>query len=379
MDINCLHFDFCSGCSRDKNIEHFKALHEAQQFFAECGISPLKLNVGTPTGWRCRAKLATRGTSAHPLIGLFEEGSHRVVDIPFCQVHHPAINRSVEALKAWIVTQGVELYDERTGAGFLRYVQLAVERKTRRVQMVLVVNEMLADWDATRQKAFLQGLWEQYPELWHSLWINFNKRRDNVIFTPHWQLVYGEKWLWEELCGRQVCFHPASFAQANLDMFERLLRRIADVVPEKSRLIEFYAGVGAIGLSLLDKCDSVCCSEVVPLAKECFDESVRHLPQELSRKISFVCGSSASHTHLLNEGAGVVLVDPPRKGLEPALLEALCQSVNVERLIYISCGWESFQRDCQKLIAGRWKIVQAEAFLFFPGSEHLETFAVFDR
>ncbi|GJS22518.1 S-adenosyl-L-methionine-dependent methyltransferases superfamily protein, partial [Tanacetum coccineum] len=74
-------------------------------------------------GWRCRAKLAIRGSSADPQIGLYEEGTHNVVDIPDCKAHHPSINAAVELLKKGIKILNIEPYDEDERTGYLRYVQ----------------------------------------------------------------------------------------------------------------------------------------------------------------------------------------------------------------------------------------------------------------
>ena len=225
----------------------------------------------------------------------------------------------------------------------------------------------------------LEALWNAHADLWHSLWLNGNKRRDNVIFGSEWCLIKGEQWLWEELQGRKVCLHPASFAQANLEMFDRLLGVLRPFLKDGANLLEFYAGVGAIGLSVVERCRRVRCVEIAPLAKECFEMSRARLPAELAERISFIQGPTAAYLKLLDDNPDVVIVDPPRKGLERAVVEALCKPAPGRRLIYISCGWESFQRDCERLLKGGWKLTHAEAFLFFPGSDHLETLAIFDQ
>lgn len=100
------------------------------------------------------------------------------------------------------------------------------------------------------------------------------------------------------------------------------------------------------------------------------------------------------------EGAEVVVLDPPRKGLEPSLLAWLCGPAaaagwadaagaraegasagggSVRRLLYLSCGFPALRRDATALLgSGRWRLTHAEAFLFFPGADHIETLCVFD-
>jgi len=80
-------------------------------------------------------------------------------------------------------------------------------------------------------------------------------------------------------------------------------------------------------------------------------------------------------------------VDPPRKGLEVDLLEVLASGVaaaecgcTAHTLVYLSCGFASFQRDVEALMAGgRWRLVTLRAFGFFPGTDSLESLAIFRR
>ncbi len=85
-------------------------------------------------------------------------------------------------------------------------------------------------------------------------------------------------------------------------------------------------------------------------------------------------------------GAEVVVLDPPRKGLEPELLrflasqDSLAQHPQLQRLLYLSCGFPALMRDCDALLAGgQWRLAHAQGFMFFPGTNHVETLAVFDR
>jgi 23S rRNA (uracil1939-C5)-methyltransferase len=376
MNINCPHFPLCSGCAVNTDVSQIKIFDEAKVFFAKQGIFDFRLYTGHACGWRCRAKLAVRGTSEEPLIGLYKAGTHQVIDIPRCCVHHPLINQAVVYLRHWIRSFGIIPYDEKTGKGLLRYIELAVDRENQRVQLTLVLNLGEEDVEIKRN---IKALWEEHPLFWHSLWVNFNTRRDNVILGDVWKLLYGNEWLWDRFCGRQVCFHPASFTQANPEMFEKLLIELANNVPQGSKLVEFYAGGGVIGLTLAEKCKHIVFNEIVPLAQKCFEESCKLLPRDLKEKLTFVCGPAEKQLDLLQDDVDVVVVDPPRKGIDARLLSRLCGHSGLKQLIYVSCGWKSFQKDCERLLSNHWKLVSAKAFLFFPGTEHLEILAVFLR
>jgi len=376
--IQCSHFSLCSGCSINEFVDTPPVLKDVERFFGSKGIQ-VHLHSGNATGWRYRAKLAIRGTATQPVIGLFEEGSHQVIDIPFCKVHHPAINQAVEYLRHFIKAEQIEPYSEQTCSGELRYVQVIVERSSGKVQLSLVWNAKDAKDPQIkkRMRSLAQlGDLKENPGFWHSFWLNFNVRRDNVIFGEKWLLIEGEEYLWEKFGNTDICFHPASFAQANLDLFELMLKKIKQHVFEHDSIVEFYAGVGVIGLSLIDKCRKIVCCEVVPEAKRCFENSRSKLLPALADKIAFQLGSVEKMLHLLAEGQ-TVIVDPPRKGIHKSLLKALQQETSINKIIYISCGWPAFQRDCDALLFGGWKLKLAEAYLFFPGSNHIEILCMF--
>lgn len=368
-DIHCPHFIPCSGCTIDENVNHPPLLEEMRQYFNDHS-TPFEYYSDKVVGWRYRAKLAVRGNSDDPQIGLYEAGTHHVVDIPLCRVHHPLINLAVEHIKAWIKSEKIMLYSEMTQKGLLRYLQCVVEKSSGRVSLTLVLNDL----SKKIMNPLLELLWARAPELWHSLWVNLNVQRTNTIFGNDWSLIKGEEDVWETLAGAKVCFHPANFAQANLVVFERLLEDLKENINPQQRIVEYYAGVGVIGLCLAEKAQSVYCCEINPFAQASF-EKVRRLQKQ--SKISFVTGSASDHIKLLND-ADIVIVDPPRKGLDAPLLKALIENNSAKDLWYISCGWPSFKRDCQELLKG-WALMKAKAYLFFPGTDHLELLVHFKK
>lgn len=342
------------------------------------GITNFELDVGPPTGWRTRAKLPVRGTFLTPQIGLYKEGSHQVVEIPHCLIHHPSINLGIEQLRTYIRKEQIIPYNETTHAGDLRYLQLAVERKTGTIQLGLVFNaENMQDSRVFKWQTFLDKLWKD-RKLWHSIWVNFNTRRDNVIFGPLWLPLFGEQLLWETVAGVDVCFLPSTFAQANLDLFEEMILTIRGWVPPQSTVTEYYAGVGVLGLSIAEKCRWVRCCEVNVNAKYCFEQASTRLSPEVRHKVSFYEGAAGKQIDLMQDAEGVI-VDPPRKGLDFSLLKALCDPSSLKRIVYVSCGWSAFQRDCDALLAKGWSLKEARGFLFFPGTNHIETAALFCR
>jgi len=369
-DLNCPHFEKCSGCEISANLNTPPIFEEAKNYFEKKGIQNLQLITGNVNFWRYRAKLVVRGTSDNPQIGLYKKGTHEVLDIPFCKVHHPNINIALNLVKEFIRQNAIEPYNETTKKGLLRYLQFVVERKTGKVQVTFVLNKAFETETTHWQLPF--------SDIWHSVWLNFNQSATNNIFGTNWTHLQGPLFMFEQFGEVSVALHPASFAQSNLRLFEQMLNSIKNEIPVNSKVVEFYAGVGVIGLKIASKCQSVICSEIIPQAEICFLESKSKLEPAIADKISFKMGPSENALSLI-DGKDVVIVDPPRKGLCPSLLKAIAKNEALKKLIYISCGWKAFQRDCDYLLDHEWMIEKIEPYLFFPGSNHLEIFAIFKK
>lgn len=372
----CPHIAECAGCSENPSFNAPPVWQEVLSFIIP--LQPPVLHQGYPCHWRHRAKVAVRGVCGNPLIGLFKRNSHDVLPIPFCLVHHPRLNLAFEIIREWMIQNSILPYQEDTGLGELRYLQGVVQRESGLVQMTFVLN--ISDPHGEKAQYWreqLEKLVNLHPALWHSLWLNFNDRKTNTIFGPKWSLAWGEEYLWENFKDVSVCYGPSSFGQANLPLFEKMLCRIVELLPEKSCVAEFYAGVGAIGLFIAAHCQWVRCSEINPFAESYFNLSRMKLPPSVASNLSFVTAPTHRALSILNE-AITAIVDPPRKGLDPSLLSSFKKS-SLKQLLYISCGWESFKKDSQQLLADGWNLQSVDGYLFFPGTNHVELLANFTR
>lgn len=339
---------------------------EIQNYFTSNKI-PFSIIPGKFECSRVRSKLAVRGSSQKPLIGLFKPGTHEVYEIPHCIIHHPTINEMIQKTKKWIIQHQIEPYSEKTHTGLLNYIQCVIDRSSGKVQLSFVLK--------ARSKEFEKAILYLVDSKIHSLWININPASGNTIFGSEWILIYGEKWIHESIAGISVYYLPGSFGQANLDLFEKLILSIQKQLPYQKRIGEFYAGVGAIGLALASQASQVFLSEVNPKSKECFEKTQQHLSKEILNKVSFRLAKTEDVLEILNE-VEIAIVDPPRKGLDRAFISALIRS-KLEILVYVSCSFPSLKRDLECL--KEWKVIKAEGYPFFPGTPHLETLCFLEK
>lgn len=370
--IGCRHFPACSGCVYDSCEEPPALYTQAKEFFATSFGTSLSFVQGDVRKWRVRAKLAVRKPQS---VGLFEKGTHHVLAIPSCQVHHPKINQAVSRFLAAFQQSTLTAYDETSKTGDIRYIQCVVERESEKVQLTLVCNSASV---SAKCVEFAEKLFD--ATIWHSIWINCNDTPTNTIFGKAWQKIAGDDELWESIGGLEVAFGPSHFGQANLAMYEQLVTDICQNVTPNRQAVELYAGIGAIGLNLAKTCQSVLLCEVEPHARIYFDKAFAKLCLTLQKRLCYHIAKAEECLNFLHD-ASLCIVDPPRKGLGEAILRRILTTASIQELVYVSCDWHSLERDLRymKLNFPEWRVKKAISYLFFPGTNQIETVAFLEK
>ena len=372
---SCPHRPPCPGCPR----------------FGERGIAPVSRSAldelarihrlpevpvisGQTAGFRLLARLAIRGRLGSPKIGLFELGSHRVVHIPNCSVQHPLINRVAAVVRRALVDARVTSYSERAHLGLARYLQVVVERSSQTAQVVIVANS------ATLQPlaSCFDLIRERLGSELHSLWFNAHCERSNTILGPDFQHWCGPASVVERFGGAAVHYPPGAFGQNNLEIAQDIIEHLRAQIPDGARVAEFYAGVGAIGLSVLARACDIRMNELSPHSLQGLELGLAGLDPENRAKISLFPGAAGA-ARPAAVGAQVVIADPPRRGLDPELTEYLSEQPP-ERFLYVSCALDSLLRDAAQLTSrGTLRLGALTAFNLLPFTEHVETVARFER
>jgi 23S rRNA (uracil1939-C5)-methyltransferase len=249
-----------------------------------------------------------------------------------------------------------------------------VERSSQTAQVVIVANSATAQPLA----ACFEMIRERLGKDLHSLWFNANLERSNVILGADFQNCCGPQSVVERFGGAAVHYPPGAFGQSNLDIAQLIVEHVHARIPAGSRVAEFYAGVGAIGLSLLAQVGEIRFNEVSPNSLHGFELGLAQLSPADRAKASMVPGEAGAACSAAS-GAQIVIADPPRKGLDPRLTDYLSE-FPPEQFIYISCGLDSFLQDTVRLIArGKLRLSALTAFNLMPYTEHVETLACFAR
>src|ERR1700690_383388 len=368
---SCPHRAPSPGCSRFGEPGIAPAAHAALNELARVhGLPAVGVVSGSSSGFRLRARLAIRGRLGSPKLGLFELGSHRVVHIPNCSVQHPLINRVAGVVRRALVDSNMSSYSDRAHQGLARYLQVVVERSSQTAQVVLVANSATPEPLAT----CLDLIRERLGRALHSLWFNSQCEPTNTILGPDFQHWYGPASVVERFGGAAVHYTPGAFGQSNLEIAERLIEHLRGEVPDGARVAEFYAGVGAIGLSLLPRLGALGLNELNPHSLRGLELGLGGLEPAERARVSVIAGQAGA-AQGMTAGAEIVIADPPRKGLDAGLLDQLKVSPPL-RFLYVSCGLNSLVADTAALVSGGWLRLSAlTAFNLLPFTDHVETAA----
>ena len=340
----------------------------------EAGLAPPRVISGARLGYRHRARLAVRGRANSPKLGIFQEGTHRIADIPRCPVHHPLVNRVAAAVRRAVRETATPPYAERPHRGALRSLQVVVERASQRAQVVLVGNAS----DPAPLEPLARALEPLLANDLHSLWWNGNPERTNVILGPHWQRLTGPEAVCEHIGGVDVYFPPAAFGQNHLELADQLVAQVCAWVGDDRRVLELYAGCGPIGLPLLARSGEVAFNEVSPAGLHGLALGLAARPEPERARARVIPGEAGAALEAL-AAYDTVIADPPRQGLDAGLLEDLIAHPP-ERLIYASCDATTFLAQARTLTQrSPLRLRELLAFELFPQTRHVETLALFAR
>jgi 23S rRNA (uracil1939-C5)-methyltransferase len=373
--LDCPHRPPCPGCPRfgEPGIDPIagRALSDLARRY---GLAEPAVVSGSALGFRHRARLAIRGRVGSPKVGLFELGTHRVVHIPSCRVQHPLINRVAGVVRRALVEARISCYSDQAHLGLARYLQVVVERGSQTAQVVLVANT-----DAPAPLAeCLELIRKELGRALHSLWFNAHRDRSNNVLGSHFERCCGAETVVERFGGAAVHYPPGAFGQSNLEIAQHIVEHLREQIPQGSCVTEFYAGVGAIGLSVIDRARELRLNESSPHALFGLEQGLAGLEPVQRAKVILRPGPAGAMQEAA-AGAEVVIVDPPRKGLDPLLAQGLAERPP-ERLLYVSCALDSLQEDIMRLTSeGSLRLVGLTVFDMFPYTAHVETVARFER
>ncbi len=371
----------CGGCVfRHVSYEaelRYKEQRVKDAFERLAGLSPVfQPIIGSErqSGYRNKAQYPVAGTASAPCIGFYAPRSHRVVEQRACDLQPPVFKEILDAVAAWITQAGVTPYDETTHQGLLRHIYLRQAMKTDQLMVCLVCTSgKLPDTPLLLQKL------EAIPNV-ASVCVNINRRDTNVILGEETFVLKGAPYIVDELCGLRFRLSPRSFYQVNRDQAERLYTLAAEEaqLTDRDVLLDLYCGTGTIGLTMAHRVRQLIGVEIVAPAIE---DAKQNAADNGIQNARFLCADAAKAAlQLEKEGVrpDVVIVDPPRKGCDKALIDTVARMAP-DRIVYVSCDPATLARDAALFDAVGYHVNRVTPVDMFPRTAHVETVALLTK
>ena len=376
IEPDCGIFRLCGGCDFRHIAYEEECLHKQRRVddtLRRVGGLEIKTERFNPSGaterYRNKAQYFFSGEKA----GFYRAGSHDVIDCPDCLIQDRRAGQCREGVLNWMKKYSVPAFDERTGKGTVRYLQVRTGTGGALVTVVSGKRELPEEGELVRE------LRRACPEVC-SVVLNINPAPGNVILGGENRVLFGEGYVTDVMCGKGFRISPHSFYQINRPQAEMLYRRAAEYLDLTGgeSLVDLYCGIGTIGLSMAEQVGKLLGVEIVPQAVEDARDNARRNGVGNAEFICADAGEAAAMLARRGEKPDAIIVDPPRKGLSRDVIEAVI-AMSPEKLVYISCDPATLARDLKLLCAGGYKAVRCEAFDLFPRCAHVETVVLLSK
>ena len=326
------------------------------------------LRAPTCYGYRNKAQYPVAVKNGRAYAGFFKAGTHSVVENSRCAILPPEMDLVKDAVIDYVNQFRVSVYDEGSHKGLLRHIYVRRGAVSGQILVCLAVNG--------RKLPHIPELIQRLEKIpgFATLVLSVNTKKGNTVLGDEFLTLYGEGFIEDTLCGLSFRLSPRSFYQVNHHQAQRLYAAAIEQagITKSDTVLDLYCGVGTITLSMAAAAGKVIGVEVIPQAVEDAKENARRNGIE---NAEFFCGDAGEAALALEKQgvhADVVVVDPPRKGLNADAIEALVRFAP-RRIVYVSCDPATLARDVALLSQRGYRLQNAQAADLFPRCAHVET------
>lgn len=365
---DCLTYKRCGGCTL-RHIKYDETLKIKQQkvqnlvnkILSDKIIVDKTIGMDNPLHYRNKAIYPV---SQNKEIGIFAQRTHDVIPIDECKIQTKI---SQEIAKYILENWEDTIYDETCGKGLLRNIMIREGFGTNEIMCVLVQNG--------RKKYNPDKLIKKFPQI-KTVIINVNTQNTNVVLSKENIVVYGNGYIEDKLGDYIFKISPNSFYQVNPVQTEKIYNFAIEKaqLTKEDILYDLYCGIGTIGIFASKYVKKVYGIEIV---EEAINDAKENALINNIENIEFITGDvEQSFENLLSKGIkpSVVIVDPPRKGLDKKTVENL-NKLHLDRLVYISCNPATLVRDLKALetVYNIKSITPVDNFCY---TSHVESIAI---
>ncbi len=375
----CPVYEKCGGCSlmhmeksaqlawkRERVEEAFRHIGGMEAIVAPCAADDRDFR------YRNKIQMPVATTPKGVAAGFFAPRSHRIVPFSGCLLQSEKTAEIISAVVDWMKTYGVMPYCEESHTGLVRHIFVREGDKGDTMVSLITRTPSLPQKEVLIDKMRALGV--------STLLQNINPARTNVILGEKTKVLYGTGTVIKTLGNIDFAVSHHSFFQVNAPMAQKLYEKGLSLLGDISdkTVFDLYCGIGSISLFLAQKAKKVIGVEIVPQAVRDAEENAKRNGFD---NAFFYTGDAGEVTEKLiksGEKADIAVVDPPRKGCSPQLLETLL-NMKPEKILYISCNPATLARDAKFLAENGYAVGTVYPHDLFPQTSHVESVVCFKR
>ncbi len=339
---------------------------------------PMEPIMGMEEPWHYRNKAqfpVGRNKEGRLITGFYAGRTHVIIENRDCALGVPQNKEILDRVLAHMERFHIEPYNETTGQGLVRHIFIRCGFYTGELMVCLVINGA----SVPRQKELTASL-KEIPGM-TSICLNINRKRSNVILGDQVKILWGQGYITDKIGEVAYQISPLSFFQVNPRQTVKLYAKALEYADlhGTETVWDLYCGIGTISLFLAQKAKFVRGVEIVP---EAIEDARRNARLNDIQNAEFYVGKAEKvlpeyyaryeQEHGAKAHADVIVVDPPRKGCDEALLDTIVK-MQPERVVYVSCDSATLARDLRYLCDRGYELTKVCGADMFPQGVHVET------
>ena len=329
-----------------------------------------------PFGYRNKAQFPIgRDKNGKIVAGFYAGRTHSIIANTNCSLGVPQNEQILKKVISWMETCHIEPYDETNGQGLVRHVLIRFGFTTKEIMVCLVINGRKLP-----KSRELSASLNEIPGM-TSITANINMERTNVILGKELILISGKPYIEDYIGDIKYQISPLSFFQVNPVQTRNLYGKALEYagLTGNETVWDLYCGIGTISLFLARKAQKVYGVEVVP---EAIADARNNAKINGIKNAEFDVGKAEEvlPEKYRTEGikADVIVIDPPRKGCDEALLDTIVK-MQPQRVVYVSCDSATLARDLKYMKERGYEVEKGEAVDMFPMTVHVETVCLLSK
>ena len=386
IEPKCKVYKRCGGCTV-QHMNYKKQLDYKFERVKDCiskiggldsSLVEYPIGMKEPERYRNKVQLPVGIVKGELSIGFYAPRSHNIINLETCLIQDKVADKVADITRKWMIKYNISaasidgVFNKN---GLIRHVMIRKGFTTNEVMVVLVSTKK----SVPNIENFIEEIKNNIEGI-KSIILNVNKENTNVILGQECITLWGKDTITDYIDNFKFNISPLSFFQVNPVQTEKLYSKALEYagLTGEETVFDAYCGTGTITLFLSQKAKKVYGVEIIEPAIINARENAKI--NNIDNAEFFVGKSEEIIPELIEKGIvpEVIVVDPPRKGCDIKLLEAIGKA-KPKRVVYVSCDPSTLARDLKILEEKGYKTEKVQPVDMFPYTSHVETVCLMSR